>query len=125
MKPQCVLVAAISLGVVGTQQVSADSIINGFGLVDPALHITFDEFVFPSNTQITDQYSALDVVVSDTPPLEYDNQGGADFIEGIEGHYLGKVRGGVEYRIAVRMICLSLCAARNDAWRRGTLRVAR
>ena len=95
MKTEWVIVAALSLGVVGTQQLSADSIINGFGLLDPALHITFDEFVVPPNTPITDQYSSLDVLFSDTPPLEYDNQGNADFIEGIDGHYLGKSGGGV------------------------------
>ena len=67
-------------------EVSASVIANNFGLNAPASTITFDEFIFPQNTVIDNQYSTLGVTF--TSGLRYDTLGPGT-LPGIDGHYLG------------------------------------
>jgi len=64
----------------------ATPIQNTTGLASPAATITFDEFVFPQGTLITNQFAGLGVTFS--PGLQYDSQGPATF-PGVTTHYLG------------------------------------
>ena len=68
------MVVTLALFLSHAERACATSIVNNSGLASPAQTITFSEFVFPSLTPITDQYSSLGVTFS--PGMFYDPQPG-------------------------------------------------
>ena len=98
-------VACVAVLVAMAGQVQAGVITNDFGLSNPAQTITFDEFVFPAGTSITNEYSSLGVTFS--PNLVYNAQEGS--FPNISGNRLGN------YDPTVNPFFISFSNIQNEA----------
>lgn len=85
---------------------AAPIIASGDGITAPARTITFDELVFPANTQITNQYAALGVTFS--PGLRYSPQTG---FPNITGNTLGNFSPYVQGPYTINFTSLQSSAA--------------